>query len=113
MKPLTRRFALIGSICASVVGLGWLSWKKDNPYTDTLANLFGSDIADFPATRQFAEDFLARFGQGSHPAYLARFFLQSTNFLEARTNGDPLAYDGLYDPYEAPCANRLSAGWEP
>ncbi|MEM8869362.1 MAG: hypothetical protein AAGB10_17610 [Pseudomonadota bacterium] len=114
MKP-SRRTILLGAGAAAVGSGGYLALQAGE-LADRFAEIFGDKVASLPAARSFVRDYQSKvlLGQANPiDQAMARSFILSTNFMEHHASGEPLAYEMLYDPYEHPCSNVLSAFYAP
>lgn len=135
---VARRWVLGGGAALAVVG-GVLGYRRiEDELHAIIAREFGGSIVDAPETGPFIAD-VAAVWRGLAPARdralrptlwtlaplvpvlrrerenlsrnVVELFLRSTNMVRALETGEELAYLGLPDPYERPCANPLSSHW--
>ncbi len=112
---LVRRNFLVGAIVLGTAATTYFL-RPTRRLVSQFRIMFGAETEKLAAAQQFLADYRQRVNDGSadpsgHAVALA--FLMSTNFVEHREQGAELTYDVLYDPYDQPCANVLSANYAP
>lgn len=132
---VTRR-ALLALGAAAAAGGGLFAWADGAraAFRGRIARDFGDEVAGAEATGRFLDDLVPVRGYGlraqmifgARPVLFGAYadeveaemrwmlfaFLHSTNAARVAAVGGALDYAGLFDPYAAPCSNRLAAQWE-
>jgi hypothetical protein len=133
---ISRRSLLIAGAIVLVPGAPLLRGGARSHFEDLLTAHFGPVIADHPETRKFLDAYGEMLGaelpfgtramtdlyfnyeidrielssalEDLIEEHLIYAFLTSTNALVALEGKEPLEFSGLFDPYVAPCRNRLA-----
>lgn len=117
MSVVRRRvLALIGLAGLTGAASFFIRGRTSAGVARIVEDQFGAGIADSQAARAFIADYsreMTRLGRNPAPVDIVRAFLQSTSFVDHLETGVPFEYGGLFDPYAAPCTNRLAANWAP
>lgn len=112
---LGRRGFGVGAIALGAAATSYFI-RPANDLVSLFRTIFGAETEKMVAAQRFLADYEQRIDDGTADPSgqaVALVFLTSTNFIEHREQGAELTYDMLYDPYDQPCANVLSANYAP